>query len=133
VDADGRCTQRKEQDDDDDDQVLRAGPGASLALAGAIMVIALALLHRPSRADGLLAEPPPPMLVRPPTRSCVETATQLGYQTGNRYVANAAVAACRVYAPVPLPRKYPPPIPLGGYPPAPPPPPIPEGYEQPHR
>jgi len=37
----------------------------SLALAGAIMVVALALLNRPTRADGLPA-PPPPMIVTPP-------------------------------------------------------------------
>ena len=33
-------------------------------------------------------------------RSCITTAIQLGYQTGNRYVANAAIEACKLYAPV---------------------------------
>jgi hypothetical protein len=100
-------------------------------LAAAISVVWWAMLTK-ARADGLLLPPPPPAYELPPpgagvlpytlpyrqgppTRSCVETAIQLGYQTGNRYVANAAVAACRAYAPVQYPRKYPPPMPLGSY------------------
>jgi hypothetical protein len=76
-----------------------------LALAGAIMVIALALLNRPARAAGLLVPLPP--VVRPMSRSCWETAVQLGYQTGSaRHVALAAIEACRGYAPVPTPRDH---------------------------
>jgi hypothetical protein len=100
------------------------------ALAAAISFVWWAMITK-ARADGLLVPPPPPPVYDlpppgagvlpytlpyrqgPPTRSCVETAIQLGYQTGNRYVANAAVAACRAYAPVQYPRKYPPPLPLG--------------------
>lgn len=116
----------------------------AVALATAISIVWWAMLSK-ARADGLLLPPPVtcgiagnclgvdgrwtsnlesgvpyaytlPYRQGPPTRSCVETAIQLGYQTGNRYVANAAVAACRAYAPVQYPRKYPPPMPLGGYP-----------------
>lgn len=104
------------------------------ALAAAIVVVSLALFSRPARPDGLLAPPPAyavpapytlPYVQGPPTRSCVMTAIQLGYQTGNRYVANAAVAACRAYAPVAFPRKpWLPPI-------APPGPPMPQMYPLP--
>ena len=78
----------------------------------------------PAHADGLpvplavpvMAAPLPytlPYRQGPPTRSCITTAIQLGYQTGNRYVANAAIEACKLYAPVQYPRRDPPPMPLG--------------------
>jgi hypothetical protein len=99
----------------------------SLALAGAIMLIALALLNQPARADGLLVPPPlpailppPPAVQLPPSESCIETAIQLGYQTGNPRVGQAAAEACRVYAPVRFPGRYYGPPALGGYPPGPP-------------
>jgi hypothetical protein len=103
----------------------------ALSLSAAIIVIAFALFTRPARPDGLLVPPPPPPIAYappytlpyrqgPPSRSCLMTAIQLGYQTGNRYVGNAAVAACRAYAPVEFPRRYPPPLPLGYQPPGPP-------------
>lgn len=61
------------------------------------MVIALALLNRPARAAGLLVPLPP--VVRPMSRSCWETAVQLGYQTGSaRHVALAAIEAVRAGA-----------------------------------
>ena len=68
----------------------------SLALAGAIMVVGLALLNRPVRADGL----PPPQAYPPPqpSQSCLMTALQLGYQTGRREVAYAATEACMLFA-----------------------------------
>jgi hypothetical protein len=99
----------------------RTEVAVATALMAAIVVAALALSGRPARPDGLLLPPPPvyqlpppgagvlpytlPYRQGPPTQSCVMTAIQLGYQTGNRYVANAAVAACRAYAPVEYPRK----------------------------
>ena len=68
----------------------------SLALAGAIMVVGLAPLNRPARADGL---PPPPQAYPPPqpSQSCLMTALQLGYQTGRREVAYAATEACMMF------------------------------------
>ena len=49
----------------------------------AIMMIALALLNQPARADGL----PPPRQAYPlppqPSQSCLMTALQLGYLTGS--------------------------------------------------
>ncbi len=69
----------------------------SLALAGAIiMVVGLAPLNRPARADGL---PPPPQAYPPPqpSQSCLMTALQLGYQTGRREVAYAATEACLLF------------------------------------
>jgi hypothetical protein len=71
----------------------------SLALAGAIMVVGLALLNRPARADGL---PPPPQaypLPPPPqpSQSCLMTALQLGYLTGRREVAYSATEACLLF------------------------------------
>ena len=49
----------------------------------AIMMIALALLNQPARADGL---PPPPQAYPPPqpSQSCLMTALQMGYLTGRR-------------------------------------------------
>ena len=38
-------------------------------------------------------------------------------RTGNRFVANAAIEACKLYAPAVYPRRDPPPMPLGGSPP----------------
>ena len=103
----------------------------ALALAAAISLMWFAMMTK-ARADG--GPPPPayelpppgagvlpytlPYRQGPPTRGCLMTAIQLGYQTGNRYVANAAVAACRAYAPVEFPRRYPPPLPIA--PPGPP-------------
>jgi hypothetical protein len=107
-------------------EVLRARPGASLALAGAIMVIALTLFNQQARADGLYPPPPPPLAAiplpppvvqLPPSESCIETAIQLGYQTGNPRVGQAAAEACRIYAPVRFPGRYYGPPALGGYPP----------------
>src|SRR5262245_57898522 len=86
----------------------------AITLSAAIIIMSLALFSRPARPDGLLMPPPPiaaplpytlPYVQGPPSRPCELTAIQLGYQTGNRYVANAAVAACRAYAPVAFPRK----------------------------
>jgi hypothetical protein len=70
----------------------------SLALAGAIMVVGLALLNHPARADGLQppsrqAYPPPPQ----PSQSCLMTALQLGYLTGRREVAYSATEACLLF------------------------------------
>ena len=105
----------------------------AIVLAAAIALVWFAMLNK-ARADGLHPPPPPayelpppgagvlpytlPYRQGPPTRGCLMTAIQLGYQTGNRYVANAAVAACRAYAPVEFPRRYPPPQPIA--PPGPP-------------
>jgi hypothetical protein len=95
--------------------IIRSDFWVALALLAAIVVITITLFGRPARSDGLPI--PPPLIAlpyqQPPTRSCVETAIQLGYQTGNRYVANAGVAACRYYAPVVWPRR-PWAAPLGG-------------------
>ncbi len=104
------------------------------ALAAAISLVWMVMLSK-ARADGLPYEPPPPVAYGPPppvawslptpgyqgppSQSCVETAIQLAYQTGSRNVGNAAVEACRYYAPVHFPyadpRRYygPPPPPLG--------------------
>jgi hypothetical protein len=97
-------------------------------LAVAIALVWFAMLNR-AHADGLLVPPPElpppgagvlpytvPYRQGPPARGCIMTAIQLGYQTGNRYVANAALEACKIYAPVHFPRRYPPVMPLGGPP-----------------
>jgi hypothetical protein len=104
----------------------------AVVLAAAVILVWVAMLNQ-ARADGLPLPPPPvaygpppvayslptPGHQGPPSQSCVETAIQLAYQTGSRNVGNAAVEACRYYAPVHFPyadprRYYGPP--LGGYP-----------------
>ena len=99
-------------------------------LAVAISLMWLAILTK-AHADGLQSPPPPqeevgpppgagvlpytlPYRQGPPTPGCYRTAIQLGYATGNRHVAIAAIAACKAYAPVQYPSRYPPPVPLGG-------------------
>ena len=62
-----------------------------------------------------------PVIQEPPRQSCVETAIQLAYQTGNPRVGQAGVAAFWVPAPIrPAYMYYGGPPPLGGYPPGPP-------------
>ena len=64
----------------------------AISLAGAIMVVGLAL---PARADGL-----PPQQAYPPPQgspSCLMTALQLGYQTGRRKLAYSATEACLLF------------------------------------
>ncbi len=101
----------------------------ALMLAAAISLVWFTMLNK-ARADGLPAPPPPeaslpppgagalpytlPYRQGPPTRGCITTAIQLAYQTGNRYVGNAAIEACKQFAPVQYPSRYPPPMPLGG-------------------
>jgi hypothetical protein len=105
----------------------------TFTLSAAIIIVSLALFSRSARPDGLLPPPaivyaPPytlPYVQGPPTQSCLMTAIQLGYQTGNRYVANAAAAACRAYAPVAFPRR------LWAHPIAPPGPPMPPSGVEP--
>lgn len=104
------------------------------ALAAAISLIWWVMFTRAARADGLQAPPPPPEISLPPpgsgvlpytlpfrqgppTHGCIRTAIQLAYATGNRNVGLAAIEACKVYAPVQFPTRYPPPMPLGGPPP----------------
>ena len=107
----------------------------ALVLAGAIAVVWFAMLTQ-ARADGGGYYPPPPpllgpymgprpwgiptgpMIQEPPRQSCVETAIQLAYQTGNPRVGQAAAAACQWYAPIRPAYMYygGPPVPLGGYP-----------------
>ena len=86
-------------------------------LVAATAIVALVIA---ARADGAFLPPPlygpPPFVQLPPKQSCVETAIQLGYQTGNPRVATAAVEACRIYAPVRMPYSYYGPPALGGYP-----------------
>ena len=94
-----------------------------------LIALAVAVLAPVAHADGLLMPPPiePPVMAAPlpytlpyrqgpPTRGCLLSAIQLGYATGNRHVANAAVEACKRYAPVVYPSRNPPPISLGGLP-----------------
>jgi hypothetical protein len=87
------AARRGELTDDETSEMRRI---ISLALAGAIMVVGLALLDRPVRADGL---PPPPQAYPPPqpSQSCLMTALQLGYQTGRREVAYANTEACLLF------------------------------------
>ena len=89
-----------------------------------LLIAAALFIAVPAHADGLLVPPPlpvivppPPVVQLPPTQSCVETAIQLGYQTGQARVGLAAVEACRFYAPVRIPQAYYGPPALGGYPP----------------
>ena len=108
---------------------IMASTLVALVLAGAIALIWFAMLSH-ARADGYRYPPPPPhvgpvpwgipmgpVVQEPPRESCVETAIQLGYQTGNPRVGQAAVAACQFYAPIrPAYMYYGGPPPLGGYP-----------------
>jgi hypothetical protein len=71
----------------------------AISLAGAIMVVALALS---ARADGL-NDPPPrqgvyPVPVPPQgSPSCLMTALQMGYLTGRREIAYSNTEACMVF------------------------------------
>ena len=97
----------------------------TLLIAAALIVGASA----PARSDGAYGPPVgngdglrvwvpavrPPILQKPPTRSCVETAIQLGYMTSST-VGIAAVEACKIYAPILIPDPGAGVPPLGGYP-----------------
>lgn len=68
-----------------------------------VIALVLALASGTALADGRYGPngngyyPPPPPQFAHPSRSCFETAIQLGYQTGSRYVGAAAVDTCRFY------------------------------------
>ena len=69
------------------------------ATALVLMVVGLALLNQPARADGL--PPPRPGVYPVPQQgspSCLMTALQLGYLTGRRERAYSATEACMYFA-----------------------------------